>query len=142
MKTTHSQKTEKEIAVWFKSLRKETWNLTQKELAEFSGVPLGTLRHFEQTGKISLINLLKIAERLCVLHVFESISRGEEPLTSQKLQKEKSLARLQDEQDMNSGKITPMELRTKNSRTPPTPKRWKLKGSEKWLEAPACEMTM
>lgn len=35
-------------------------NLSQKGLAERSGVPLGTLRKFERTGNISLNSFLKI----------------------------------------------------------------------------------
>jgi len=142
MKTTGSPRIEKEMAVWFKSLRKNTWNLTQKELAELACIPLGTLRYFEQTGQVSLTNLLRIAERLHVLHIFEAIARGEEPDTAQKIQREKTIARLQDEQSMKEGKSTPMELREKNSRTPRTPSRWKLHGREKWMAAPACEMTV
>lgn len=142
MKISDFKKPEKEIAAWFKSLRKHTWNLTQKELAELTGIPLGTLRHFEQTGQISLTTLLQIADRLHVLHIFEAIIRGEEPMTVEKIQKEKMAARLQDKQSMEGGKSTPMELREKNSRTPNTPSRWRLHGSKKWMDAPACEMTV
>jgi transcriptional regulator with XRE-family HTH domain len=39
-------------------------NLSQKSLAENSGVSLGTLKKFEGTGKISLESLLKLA--LCL----------------------------------------------------------------------------
>lgn len=38
--------------------------LTQQQLSDNSGVPLGTLRRFEQTGKISFDALIRLA---CVL---------------------------------------------------------------------------
>jgi transcriptional regulator with XRE-family HTH domain len=41
-----------------------TRNLTQEELSSKSGVPLGTLRVFERTGRISLGGLVKIAMAL------------------------------------------------------------------------------
>ena len=41
-----------------------TRNLTQEELSLRSGVPLGTLRLFERTGRISLGGLVKIAMTL------------------------------------------------------------------------------
>lgn len=43
-----------------KSRRKER-KMTQERLAELSGVSLGSIRRFEQTGDISLVSLLKIA---------------------------------------------------------------------------------
>lgn len=43
-----------------KSRRKER-KITQERLAEISGVSLGSIRRFEQTGDISLVSLLKIA---------------------------------------------------------------------------------
>ena len=51
------------IAKQAKELRKRQ-HLTQKEVATRSGVPLPTLRYFEQTGKISLSALLNIASVL------------------------------------------------------------------------------
>ncbi|GHC07896.1 helix-turn-helix domain-containing protein [Cerasicoccus arenae] len=43
-----------------KSLRIEQ-GYTQEDLAERAGIPFSTYRHFEQTGKISLERLLKVA---------------------------------------------------------------------------------
>ncbi len=40
--------------------RRVVMNLTQKEASERSGVNLETLRHFEQTGQISLLNFFKL----------------------------------------------------------------------------------
>ncbi|MDO4877432.1 MAG: helix-turn-helix transcriptional regulator [Oscillospiraceae bacterium] len=49
-----------EIAHNLKKLRKRR-KLSQAELAERSNVSYGSLKRFEQTGKISLESLLKIA---------------------------------------------------------------------------------
>lgn len=50
----------KEIAENEKKKRKFR-KLTQKQLSQYSGVSLPSLKRFEQTGEISLISLLKIA---------------------------------------------------------------------------------
>ena len=39
-------------------------NLSRKTLSAQSGVPSPTIRHFETTGKISLVSLLQIAQAL------------------------------------------------------------------------------
>ena len=50
-------------------------NLTQEDLSARSGVPLGTLRTFERTGRISLAGLIKIAmalgEEIAILKLME-----------------------------------------------------------------------
>lgn len=48
-------------------------NLSQKTLADRSGVSYGSLKKFEQTGKISLMSLLKIAVILGELEPFEKL---------------------------------------------------------------------
>ena len=53
-----------ELAERLRLLRKDA-KYTQAELAERSGVSLGSLKRFENTGKISLEALLKLAK---VLH--------------------------------------------------------------------------
>lgn len=40
--------------------RRVVLNLTQSEVSSRAGVKVDTLRHFEQTGKISLINMLRL----------------------------------------------------------------------------------
>ena len=50
----------KVLAQRHKLLRKKL-GLSQKEMAERSGVSLGSLKRFENTGKISLEALLKLA---------------------------------------------------------------------------------
>lgn len=49
----------KALAKRHRSLRKEL-KLSQEELSERSGVSLGSLKRFENTGKISLESLLKL----------------------------------------------------------------------------------
>lgn len=53
----------KDIAEQEKRKRKSK-KLTQKELSERAGVSLPSLKRFEQTGEISFVSLLKIADVL------------------------------------------------------------------------------
>ena len=53
-------------------LRKQK-GYSQAELAESSGVSLGSLRRFEQTGKISLENLLALMHILQRLDDFDQV---------------------------------------------------------------------
>jgi transcriptional regulator with XRE-family HTH domain len=52
-------------------------NLSQKSLAERSGVSLGVLKKFEHTGKISLESLLKLALVLECLEKFHDLFKIE-----------------------------------------------------------------
>ena len=61
-----------ELAVRFKKLRKYK-KLSQSELADKSGVSLGSLKRFEHTGQISLESLLKLAHLFDRLDDFEEI---------------------------------------------------------------------
>jgi len=61
-----------EIAQKHRTLRKQL-HLSQAELAERSGVSLGSLKRFEQTGKISFEHLLKLAHVLGRLAEFEQL---------------------------------------------------------------------
>lgn len=61
-----------EIAKKAKEKRKYL-KLTQMQLAEKSGVSLGSLKRFERTGEISLSSLLKIAVILDSLKEFEGL---------------------------------------------------------------------
>lgn len=47
--------------------------LTQKQLAERTGVSYGSIRRFEQTGEISLLSLVKIANALDCLEDFNKL---------------------------------------------------------------------
>jgi transcriptional regulator with XRE-family HTH domain len=53
-------------------LRKDR-GYSQKELADRTGISLGSVKRFEQTGQISLDSLLKIAHLLDKLSDFENI---------------------------------------------------------------------
>lgn len=61
-----------EIAEKHKRLRKHA-GYSQRELAERSGVSLGSIKRFEQTGLISLESLLQLAAVLDRLTDFETI---------------------------------------------------------------------
>ena len=60
------------IANRHKKLRKKL-SLTQAEMAERSGVSLGSLKRFENTGKISLESLLKLAHLIGRLEDFDTV---------------------------------------------------------------------
>jgi transcriptional regulator with XRE-family HTH domain len=55
--------------------------MTQLELAERSGVPLGTLRLFERSGKASLEAVVKLAFVLDAADEFERLFYAKPPLT-------------------------------------------------------------
>ena len=62
----------KALAKRHKLLRKKL-GLTQKEMADRSGVSMGSLKRFENTGKISLETLLKLAYLSGRLKDFDTI---------------------------------------------------------------------
>ena len=61
-----------EVASNVQKLRKRK-KISQKELAERSGVSLGSIKRFEQTGEISLQSLTKIALALRAEDELESL---------------------------------------------------------------------
>lgn len=69
----------KETAQKHKATRKEL-KLSQAELAERSGVSLGSIKRFESTGKIAFESILKLAHILGRLSEFESIFAPKEDL--------------------------------------------------------------
>jgi transcriptional regulator with XRE-family HTH domain len=69
----------KELARRHKTLRKQL-KLSQSEMAERSGVSLGSLKRFETTGQISLESLLKLAHLLNRLEDFKSVFQPKEDL--------------------------------------------------------------
>jgi len=84
-----SQDVAQQIADNAKQLRLSQ-NMSRKTLALQSGVSLGSIQRFEQTGKISLINLLNIAHALSALKDFQSLLQLPEPQTIQEMiQREK-----------------------------------------------------
>jgi len=69
-----------ELAQKHKALRKQ-FRLTQSELAKRSGVSLGSIKRFENTGQISLESLLKLAQLLNRLNDFDLIFKVDNDLT-------------------------------------------------------------
>jgi transcriptional regulator with XRE-family HTH domain len=69
----------KMLAEKLRSLRKHE-KLSQEEMAERSGVSLGSLKRFEQTGKISLESFLKLVHLLGRLGEFTPLLRPKENL--------------------------------------------------------------
>ena len=61
-----------ELATRLKKIRRQL-KLSQADLAERSGVSLGSLKRFENSGKISLESLLKLANLLGKLKDFENL---------------------------------------------------------------------
>jgi transcriptional regulator with XRE-family HTH domain len=61
-----------ELAARLKKIRRQV-KLSQADLAERSGVSLGSLKRFENSGKISLETLLKLAHLLGKLKDFENL---------------------------------------------------------------------
>ncbi|VAW13172.1 hypothetical protein MNBD_BACTEROID03-2525 [hydrothermal vent metagenome] len=68
-----------ELAKKHKKLRKQK-GLSQSELAERSGVSLGSLKRFETKGQVSLESLLKLVFVLGRLADFETVLKPEENL--------------------------------------------------------------
>lgn len=71
-----------------KLLRLEA-NMSRKTLAIRSGVPESTIKHFETTGQISLISLLKIALVLNRLEDFATIFEPKPIVSLDELRKPK-----------------------------------------------------
>ena len=78
-------KTPKEIRQELAARAKErrlALNISQKELAERSGVSLGSIKRFESSGQISLSSLLEIALVFGSLGDFDTLFAGKgEPLS-------------------------------------------------------------
>ncbi len=68
-----------ELANRFQKLRKSK-KISQSELANKSGVSLGSIKRFEQTGQISLESLLKLAHLFDRLDDFDSVFQIQEDL--------------------------------------------------------------
>lgn len=61
-----------ELSDRFRKLRKSK-KIAQSELANKSGVSLGSIKRFEQTGQISLESLLKLAHLFDRLNDFDAV---------------------------------------------------------------------
>jgi len=66
------QDVKKTLAERHRVLRKQL-KMSQEEMAERSGVSLGSLKRFEVTGKISLDSLLKLTHLLGRLNEFDNL---------------------------------------------------------------------
>lgn len=75
-----SKQIAKEIGRRAKNVRKSTGK-TQKEFAEFSGIPLGTYSRFEQTGQLSLDEFIVVLQRLDRIDEIESILSPKSSIT-------------------------------------------------------------
>lgn len=73
----------KALAERHRALRKQL-KMSQEEMAERSGVSLGTLKRFENTGKISLDSLLKLMHLLERLNEFDKLLLPKETLDNVK----------------------------------------------------------
>jgi transcriptional regulator with XRE-family HTH domain len=73
--------TSKALAKRHKALRQQL-KISQIEMAERSGVSLGSLKRFERTGQISLESLLKLAHLLNRLEDFENVFQAKEGKSS------------------------------------------------------------
>jgi transcriptional regulator with XRE-family HTH domain len=69
----------KALAAKHRTLRKQL-KMSQEEMAERSGVSLGSLKRFENTGKISLESILKLIHILGRLNEFDNLLREKENL--------------------------------------------------------------
>lgn len=67
----------KEIAQRHRIIRKQ-FKMSQEDMAERSGVSLGSLKRFENTGKISLESLLKLMHLLGRLDDFDKVLSAKE----------------------------------------------------------------
>ena len=73
----------KALAEKHRTLRKQL-KMSQEEMAERSGVSLGSLKRFENTGKISLDSLLKLMHLLGRLNEFDHLMLVRENLVEVK----------------------------------------------------------
>ena len=69
---TTEQKVTNTLVERFKQRRKE-FGLTQKELAQRSGVSYGSIRRFESNGEISINSLIKISSSIGCLEDFNAL---------------------------------------------------------------------
>ena len=70
-----------ELASRFREIRRDK-KVSQSQLANKSGVSLGSIKRFEQTGQISLESLLKLAHLFDRLSDFDAIFKIDADLKS------------------------------------------------------------
>ncbi len=69
-----------ELSTRFRKIRKAK-KISQSELANKSGVSLGSIKRFEQTGQISLESLLKLSHIFDRLDNFDAVFKIEEDIS-------------------------------------------------------------
>lgn len=78
----------RDIAGRIRKLRKRR-KISQKELSERSGVSLGSVKRFEQSGEISLRSLTKIAMALRVDEELKNLFEDVPPMSIEEILNEK-----------------------------------------------------
>lgn len=75
---------ERQIAERIRVIRKRR-KISQQKLSELSGVSLGSLKRFEQSGEISLLSLIKIAIALDISEELERLFADAPPLSIEEI---------------------------------------------------------
>ncbi len=75
---------ERQIAERIRDIRKRR-KISQRRLSELSGVSLGSLKRFEQSGEISLLSLIKIAIALDISEELERLFADVPPLSIEEI---------------------------------------------------------
>lgn len=75
---------ERQIAERIRGIRKRR-KISQQKLSELSGVSLGSLKRFEQSGEISLLSLIKIAIALDISEELERLFADAPPLSIEEI---------------------------------------------------------
>lgn len=78
---------QKLIAGRIRTIRRRR-KISQKRLSELSGVSLGSVKRFEQSGEISLLSLIKIATALEVNNELEHLFEDVPPLSIEEIIRE------------------------------------------------------
>lgn len=86
--TKTPEEIEKNIAGNIRAIRRRR-KISQKQLSEKSGVSLGSVKRFEQTGEISLLSLTKIAIALEIQGELENLFAEVPYLSIQEILNEK-----------------------------------------------------
>jgi transcriptional regulator with XRE-family HTH domain len=68
-----------ELAERLRKIRKDK-KISQSELADKSGISLGSIKRFEHTGEISLASLLRLAHLFDRLEDFDAVFKTKEDL--------------------------------------------------------------
>lgn len=78
---------QKLIAERIRTIRRRR-KISQKRLSELSGVSLGSVKRFEQSGEISFLSLIKIAAALGINNELEHLFEEVPPLSIEEIIRE------------------------------------------------------